>query len=160
MPIDLAPRDPGELVDGYLRLVLGHFVPADPGRGYVPAYHFQMVSPVGQVMGNIDLRLGDSEFLRRFAGQIAYGVQPEFRGRHYAARSLRLLRPLARAHGFAALYITCNPDNIASRRTCELAGATLVEISDLPADCDMYKEGERSKCSYRIDLPAASINAG
>jgi inosine-uridine nucleoside N-ribohydrolase len=47
---------------------------------------------------------------------------------------------------------THHPDNIASRRTCEPAGAKLVENVDLPDDTDMYQEGERRKCRYRIDL--------
>ena len=50
------------------------------------------------------------------------------------------------------LWVTCNPDNIASRRTCELAGGVLVEIVDLPEDIDMYQEGERRKCRYRFGM--------
>jgi tagatose 1,6-diphosphate aldolase len=50
------------------------------------------------------------------------------------------------------LWITCNPENIASRRTCEAAGADFVEIVDLPSDIDMYQEGERQKCRYRLKL--------
>ena len=38
---------------------------------------------------------------------------------------MRLLLPLARRHGLQTVWITCNPDNWASRRTCELAGAEL-----------------------------------
>ena len=79
-------------------------------------------------------------------------MHPPHRGHRYAARSVRLLLPLARAHGFTTLWITCNPDNWPSRRTCELAGGTLVEIVDLPPDNDMYLEGERQKCRYRFDL--------
>ena len=46
---------------------------------------------------------------------------------------------MARRHGLATVWITCNPDNRASRRTCELTGAQLVEIVDLPADNDKYR---------------------
>lgn len=60
--------------------------------------------------------------------------------------------PLARQHGMFELWITGNPENIASRRTCELARADFVEIVDLPADIDMYQEGEGRKCHYRLDL--------
>jgi predicted acetyltransferase len=49
------------------------------------------------------------------------------------------------------VWITCNPDNWASRRTCELAGAELVEIVDLPEDNDMYRKGKRRKCRYRLE---------
>jgi predicted acetyltransferase len=142
-------RDPGELVDGELRLVLRERVPADPARGWVPMYRFDLTAG-GQCVGALDLRLGASDFMVRFAGQIGYGVDPPHRGHRYAARALRLIVPLARAHRLSPLWITCNPDNVASRRTCELAGATLVEIVDLPPDCDMYADGDRRKCRYRL----------
>lgn len=64
----------------------------------------------------------------------------------------RTLIPLARRHGFNELWITSNPENIASRRTCEIAGAELAEIVDLPPRIDMYQEGERQKCRYRLTL--------
>jgi len=50
------------------------------------------------------------------------------------------------------MFITCNPDNIPSRRTCEKLGLLLQEIVDLPEDNDMYKEGERQKCIYYWEL--------
>lgn len=45
-----------------------------------------------------------------------------------------------------------NPDNHASRKTCEYAGGTLEAIVDLPEDNDMYMDGERQKCIYRFKL--------
>lgn len=145
--------DPGVLSDGDLTLVLAEKSPADPAEGYVPAYHFEMRRN-GRLekIGSVDLRLGDTYRLRMYGGHLAYGVKPEFRGHHYAARACRLLFPFARRHGMKEIWITCNPDNVASRRTCELAGAVLVEIVDLPEDIDLYQEGERQKCRYRIDL--------
>jgi tagatose 1,6-diphosphate aldolase len=87
-----------------------------------------------------------------YAGHIGYRVHAEYRGHHYAARSVRLLIPLARAHNLGTLWITCNPDNWPSRRACELAGLELVEIVDLPPTIDMYYQGERQKCRYRLKL--------
>ncbi|MBC7926102.1 MAG: GNAT family N-acetyltransferase [Bryobacteraceae bacterium] len=116
-------------------------------------YMFQIcVYPSGEVAGEINLRLGDTESLRLYGGHIGYGVRSRYRGRRFAARSVKLLLPLARAHGMRELWITCNPDNLASRRTCELAGAEFVEIVDLPSYLDMYREGERQKCRYRLAL--------
>jgi predicted acetyltransferase len=141
--------DPGELVENDLRLVLRERMPASPDRAWVPMYRFDITAG-GARVGGIDFRLGASDFIVRFAGQVGYGVDPPHRGHRYAARALRLLAPLARAHGMVPLWITCNPDNLASRRTCEIAGAKLVEIVDLPPDCDMYAKGDRQKCRYRL----------
>jgi tagatose 1,6-diphosphate aldolase len=145
--------DPGELIDGDLRLVLKETKPADPSKGFVPAYVFEMVlTGTDTVVGSINLRVGNGEFLVRYGGHIGYKVNPERRGHRFAARACRLLMPLAKRHGLQPLWVTVTPDNVASRRTCEILGATMVEIVDLPTDCDMYAKGERQKCRYRIDL--------
>jgi len=151
--LDATPRKPEPMIDDDLTLVLIQILAGDESLGRVPAYRFEMKSTQnGVTMGSIDLRLGDSHFLTHYAGQIGYGVSPFFRGQRYAARSVKLLLPLARSHGIRPLWITCNPDNWPSRKTCEHAGATLVEVVDLPSDCEMYERGERQKCRYRIDL--------
>lgn len=149
---------PGKLVDDDLELVLDAQYPGDPILHYVPAYTFKM-KLVGQDgdIGRIDLRVGNTPHIVIYAGHLGYRVHPEHRGHRYAARACRLLFPLARSHGLSTLWITCNPENIASRKTCELAGAELVEIVDLPEDTDMYQRGERKKCRYRIKLESFDI---
>jgi tagatose 1,6-diphosphate aldolase len=146
-------HDPGELVDGDLELVLIETSQANPDKGFVPQYKF-MMTQVGrdERIGHIHLRIGDTKHVVTYAGNLGYGVNPEHRGHRYAARGCRLLMDLARSHGLKELWITCNPGNAASRRTCELVGAEFVEIVDLPEDTDMYQRGERQKCRYRLDL--------
>ena len=144
--------DPGELIDDDLELILVSTFSGDPSKGYVPAYNFEM-RPVGKrtPMGRISLRIGDTEAIRGWVGHIGYQVGSPYRGHHYAARSCRLLLPLAKRHDIDPVWITCNPENIASRRTCELAGAEFVEIVDVPHDHEIYKQGEPLKCRYRLD---------
>ena len=144
---------PGVLSDGELELVLAARYPGDTASGRVPAYRFDMILVgSGTEVGHIDLRVGDTQRIAAYAGHIGYGVDPAHRGHRYAARACRLLLGLARRHGMQTLWITCNPDNAASRRTCEILGARLVEIVDLPEDSDMFQRGERQKCRYRLDL--------
>lgn len=145
--------DPGRLVDEELELRLVEKRPGMALLGRAPAYRFKMTLVGSEVeVGSIDLRIGNTHNLLMYGGHIGYGVEPAYRGRRYAARACRLLFPLARRHGLHTLWITCNPDNIASRRTCEILGATLVEIVDLPPTTDMYWLGERQKCRYRLDI--------
>lgn len=146
--------DPGHLVDDDLELDLIETRAGNPRKGYVPAYVFHLI-PKGQPhvwMGRISLRIGSTEHVERYAGHIGYSVEPAFRGRRYASRSCRLLFSLARAHQLNPLWITCTPENTPSRRTCEILGATMVEIVPIPPTDPLYAPDSRWKCRYRIDL--------
>lgn len=123
----------------------------NPVKNWVPAYYFAICLPDGQKIGDCDLRIGHNRNLY-YGGNIGYAIDAEHRGHHYAAKACRLLFELARKHDLGYLIITCNPDNWPSRKTCEYAGGTLIEICDLPEDNDMYLEGERSKCIFRFEL--------
>jgi len=149
-------HDPGKLIDGDLELILVEKYPGNPAINYVPCYKFRMtlVGDHKAAVGQIDLRIGNTEHIIMYGAHFGYGTDAKYRGHRYAARACKLLLPLAVSHGFTTLWITCNPDNIASRRTCELLGATLVEIVDLPLNTDMYQGGERQKCPYRLDFDA------
>lgn len=143
--------DPGELREDDLELVLVVRQPANPSKGYVPGYVFEL--RVGSATaGTIQFRAGSTHTLDMYSGHFGYGVEPAFRGHRYASRAVRLLLPFVRRHGLTTVWITSNPDNIASRRSCELAGGTFVEVVPLPEDNDQYIEGDREKCRYRLDL--------
>src|SRR5205823_5590149 len=139
------------LRDGELELLLIARNPADPVKRWVPSYDFEL-RVGGERAGRINFRAGDNPSLQTYGGHFAYAVEPAFRGHHYAEHGVRLLLPFAKRHGLKTVYITCNPDNWPSRRTCERLGATLIEIVSLPPDNDQYIAGEREKCCYRIDL--------
>ena len=120
-----------------------------------PGFHFWMrlmpVSrPIVPFAGTISLRLGTDDDLVRYWGHVGYGVFPPTRGQHYAERSCRLILPLAKQQGLHEVWLTTNPENIPSRRTCERLGATLVEIVDVPESHPLFRKGDRQKCRYRI----------
>ncbi len=135
-----------------IRLVLDHTAEARPAAGRFPAYHFQICSPAGEKMGDCSLRLGHNENTY-YGGNIGYGVDEAYRGHRYAAEACRLLFTLAKKHGLGYLLITCDPDNLPSRRTCERLGGELLEIAALPADNDIrLKNGPERVCVFRFDL--------
>ncbi len=104
------------------------------------------------VMGRLSLRIGHTEHIEMYAGHIGYSVDPPYRGHRLAARSCLLILPLAQAHGINPLWITCNPENAASRRTCEIIGSTLVETVPIPPSDPLYRWDTKWKCRYRLDL--------
>jgi tagatose 1,6-diphosphate aldolase len=173
---DFARESPGEAMTSRTQL-LDYIYQYPDGRepggsGRVPCYHFWMYlrpplpptpsasgdnqrsgakAPI-RVAGGISLRAQTTRAIEMYYGHVGYRVYPFARGHHYAERACRLLLPLARQHGIQPLWITCNPDNFASRRTCERLGAALVEIVPVPPRDPLYLRGDHEKCRYRLDL--------
>ena len=139
--------------------------PPDPGKDIAAGYTFwmrvrqgaqplssRMPMPEVTIAGSISLRIGHSLNLDCYLGHVGYHVLPPARGHHFSERATRLLLPVARAHGHRSLWITCNPDNYASRRTCERLGAVYVDLLPVPKGNALYSQGDRQKCRYRLDL--------
>jgi predicted acetyltransferase len=145
--------EPGVLIDGQLELVVVRQRKPGPAKDWVAAYDFEMrMAGSTTRVGTVSFRAQSHRLLDLYRGQIGYGVDLGYRGRHFAERSVRLLFPFIRRHGFSEIWITCNPDNKASRRTLERLGGTLVEIVKLPETEEMFAKGDRTKCRFRIGL--------
>lgn len=135
-----------------IELRLEKTLPGDPEKGWVPSYKFNICSLRGEIMGFCDLRVGYTPNLY-YAGNIGYTIYEKYRGHHYAAKACFLLFELARKHGMEQVIITCNPDNIASAKTCERVGGELLETVELPMDNPMrVEDGETHKKIYRVRL--------
>ncbi len=145
--------DPGPLVDGDLELVLARTNPSwDTGHGRVPQYEFDLrLTGATRKIGVVKLRVRLTDELERFGGNLSYDVDEGHRGHKYAARGCRLLFPLARRHGLKSLLITCAPDNVASRRTCELIGARYVDTVEAEIEPGEY----RPTCRFVVSLEHA-----
>lgn len=144
--------DTADLFTDGISLRLDHTFEGDPVKKWVPAYCFDILDAKGEKAGFCNLRIGHNEGLY-YVGNIGYAVDEPFRGNHYAAKACRLLMKLAKKHGMEYLYITCRPDNVPSRKTCEAAGGKLIGIAELPEDHDLrVNEGHTHECVYYFDL--------
>jgi tagatose 1,6-diphosphate aldolase len=130
----------------------------DAAAGRVPAYHFWMLAdpavgdPPIRIVGGMGVRIGLTPEIEMYSGNIGYHVYPVARGRRFAERACRLVLPLARRHGLDRIWITCNPDNIASKRTCERLGARFVDVVTIPKEHPFRPRGESAKCRYLIEF--------
>jgi tagatose 1,6-diphosphate aldolase len=151
MPFDFLT--PGTLTDGELQLQLLTTESADVSIWHAHTYRFEIqLAGNAEPVGRINLRIGDSEVLTRYAGHIGYSIDEPHRGHHYAERACRLLLSFAARHHMRTIWITCAPDNPASRRTLQRLGAEFVEIVDVPDDYPLPEGAVRQKCRYRIDV--------
>jgi len=145
--------DPGLLRDSELSLTLSERQTAQESIWGVPAYLFDIrLRPTAQKVGRITFRAADSEWIVRYTGHIGYTVDEPFRGNRFAERGCRLLLPFVSRHAWSEVWITCGPDNIASRRTLERLGARIVETVDVPAEYPLAPGVVRQKCRYRLKL--------
>ncbi len=143
--------DTSFLQNDEINLVLERTADGNEEKGWVPAYHFAICNQDGIKMGVCDLRIGHNDKLY-YVGNIGYRVDEKYRGHHYAGKACLLLFELAKMHQLEYVIITCNPDNYASRKTCEYAGGELLETVELPADNDMREDGETEKCIFKFIL--------
>ncbi len=143
-------RKVGDVIAGKeLSLVIEALAPADNLKGYVPAYIMGIFkNTTRERVGRISFRIGSNELIDRYAGHVGYTIDRQYRGNGFAEKGCRLLVDLAREHHFEALYITCDPDNPASRRTIEKLGGEFLGYETVPLNTDLYRRGDREKLRY------------
>jgi len=142
-----------EIRGNEFRLILQEKLPEDRVRGWVPSYRYDIVSLMGtELIGSIDVRIGDNENIF-YAGHIGYRIHEPYRGRHYAEKACRLIIRVARAHNMKEVVITCNPDNLASKKTIQNLGAVYVGLVEIPPRNELYHYGDRYKLRFIWQVP-------
>jgi predicted acetyltransferase len=89
--------------------------------GHVPATTFWWVDG-DEYLGRIALRHRLTPHLLEAGGHIGYDVRPSARRRGHATAMLRAVLPVARGLGIDPALVTCDVDNVASRRVIEHNG--------------------------------------
>ncbi len=140
------------LQDEEIKLTLVKMLPnGHPDMGDMPILFFNIRLLDGTIIGQCDLRVGDSRHTE-VLGHIGYGIYEAYRGHHYAAKASRLLMKYAKKAHMPHIDITCNIDNIPSIRTCEYLKAELLGTVEVPPDNIEYRNGSRMKYRYRVHL--------
>lgn len=108
--------------------------PGDPEGTRVPSSYFWITAGDGgegdDVVGFLHLRHRLNDFLLNKGGHIGYSVRPSARQRGHASAALRLGVREAAALGIDRVLVTCETDNVASRRTIEVNGGVLEDERD------------------------------
>ena len=127
----LRETDPGTFEEFCARTI----AMARPGSprpaGWVTGTYLWMVDDTldgAEVVGRISLRHALTPWLLEVAGHIGYAVRPSARQRGHATRALALMLPVAAARGLDPVLVTCDEDNVASRKVIEANGGVLEDV--------------------------------
>lgn len=96
--------------------------------GHVPQTTLWWVSGT-EYLGRIDIRHRLTASLREIGGHIGYDIRPSARQRGHATAMLAAALPVARSLGIDQALLTCDEDNIASRKVIEANGGVLEDKS-------------------------------
>lgn len=105
----------------------------------------------GGYVGELNFRWqrGTSELPAYCLGHVGYAVLPWKRGSGYARSAVQQLVPIARSLGLHWIDISMSSANVASRRTAENCGATLVREFNAGAEY-----GNQDAVLYRLRVDA------
>ena len=116
--------DPAEFAR-YVQQLEGEARDQSPRRGgRVPQTTLWWVSG-DEYLGRISIRHRLTAHLREIGGHIGYDIRPSARQHGHATAMLAAALPVARSLGIDPALLTCDDDNIASRKVIEANGGTL-----------------------------------
>lgn len=121
----------------------------DTSDRWSPEYRFNiLLHSTDTIIGHINVRIGDDESLEYYYGHIGYGIDESYRGNQYSVKACKLAKQVLLDNSVKRVIITCDPENKASRKTCERIGAVLLDVIEIPEDSEAYSEDESQKCRY------------
>ncbi|WP_191094962.1 GNAT family N-acetyltransferase [Streptomyces kanamyceticus] len=134
-------QDPGVFAS-YVAEVRSAAYPAEPLGVPVTTLWY---SEGADYLGRISVRHSvATRFLREYGGHIGYDVRPTARRRGHATEMLRASLPYAAGLGLESVLVTCDTDNIGSRKVIEAAGGA-------------FEDERAGKLRYWIRTDAARV---
>ncbi len=128
-----------------------------PKQGnYLPTYVWDVYQE-DNLVGSINLRIGYNENIY-YGGNIGYEIVESYRCQGFAKEAVKMILPVAKKHSIDELYISCNPENIASQKVINsLPNCIFIEKASLPPHNDGYLKGERKKLIYKVKIEDLDI---
>lgn len=125
--------------------------------GIPTIYYAILLHGTNTRIGSIDLRLKMNDYMYYY-GHIGYDIDKKYRGHNYSYYACLLLFKIAKEkYGLDELYLTCNPENIASYKILKKLKGELVEVAEVPKTHELYGRGDKYKCIFRYKIKIGRI---
>lgn len=86
-----------------------------------------------EIVGRISIRHHLNDFLYNIGGHVGYGTTPGFRKKGYATQMLKKTIPICADLGIEKVLITCDENNLASKKVIENCGGIFDNKTDEPS---------------------------
>ena len=106
---------------GFVESLLGRVEPTNLQPNRVPESMYWLVEG-DEFIGRISIRHKLNALLRQVGGHIGYEIRPSKRRQGFGTRMLELALPQASKIGLERVMITCDADNIGSKKIIEANG--------------------------------------
>jgi predicted acetyltransferase len=117
----------GDAFEQYVRWLRDQALEESPRpEWFVPSTTLWWVDGT-EYIGRIAIRHRLTPKLLEMGGHIGYDVRPSARQRGHATAMLRAALPVARSLGIEQALVTCDEDNVASRKVIETNGGVLAD---------------------------------
>ena len=137
--------------DDVIKLKLVFRSKSNDNSKWLPSFVYDIIRlSDNKAVGRCDLRIGMNPYMY-YMGNIGYVIYPPYRGNRYATRATMLLFKIAKQY-MSECIVTCNPDNIASIKTCEYSGCEFIEEVEVPDDHELIRQYEYFKRIYKKTL--------
>lgn len=128
-----------------MKLELLEYVTEDLPENFDP-YYIYLIIEDNEEIGRIVYREGEDSS-RYYDGHIGYHIDEEYRGHNYSYYACLLLKEFIDKD---FVYITCDPDNIASKKIIEKLGCEFIERKCIPSYLkNVFSKDEKEKLIYR-----------
>lgn len=99
--------------------------------GFVPCTYYVGILEE-RIVGRVFIRHELNDFLARIGGHVGYCVVPDYRGQGIATQMLKMSLPVCAGLGLEKILVTCDVDNVASRKVIEKCGGIFECITNEP----------------------------
>ena len=124
---------------------------ADDG---ILSYIYDIVVPeLDRVVGRCEFRFESGQDLEYY-GNIGYVIYVPYRGHHFAYHAcVKMMTEVKEKHpDLNEVWITCNPDNIASKKTIERLGFEYCYLAQVNPLHELYAQGDTQKEIFKMSI--------
>ena len=116
---------------GFVQSLLDHEDRTKTKLERIPSTEYWLIDGE-EVVGGLNLRHELNDILLRIGGHIGYEIRPSKRRQGYGKEILRLGLEKARERGFRRVLVTCDANNIGSKKIIEYNGGVFENAVDVP----------------------------